>query len=344
MVWAVASAAALLYFVTSLTVVVSAFIWLGTWPSFWYALQKVLYWPFQPYFGFTLSALGDKEISYQVYALISRAPFLVVPVLVLIVALPRMRSKGRHHLDDGNWSQTPENNMLGKKTQAILIIAVAAALVALYYSSADVRASVEPVAALVARGDVPGLKEYLLSFGIWAPLVSATLMIVQSIIAPFPAVVITLTNGLLFGAFWGTVLSWSSAMVGAAVCYIIAKALGRPVVERIVGERALKASDSFFDRYGSHAVLIARLIPVISFDLISYAAGLTSIAFVDFMVATGVGQLPATVVYSYLGENISKSTNFALLAFGCLLSLIVVSVAVKKRLERRLPSGQRSIS
>jgi len=169
-------------------------------------------------------------------------------------------------------------------------------------------------------------------------------MVLQSIAAPLPAFVITFANGLLFGAFWGAVLSWSSAMVGAAVCYFIAKALGRPVVERIVGARSLKVADGFFDRYGRYAVLIARLVPVISFDLVSYAAGITSIGFVEFMIATGIGQLPATVVYSVLGENMASSASFGLIAFGAVAALLVLALAVKTGLERRLTSGQRSAS
>ncbi|MDO8672177.1 MAG: TVP38/TMEM64 family protein, partial [Dehalococcoidia bacterium] len=218
--------------------------------------------------------------------------------------------------------------MLSKRDQAILVVLLGIALVALYYFSSGLRANVDQVIGIVARGDVQGLRAYLLSFGIWAPVVSAAIMLIHSII-PFPAVVITLANGLLFGAFWGTILSWSTAMVGAALCYVIAKALGRPVVERLVGAKGLRVSDDFFDRYGTHAVLITRLIPVVSFDLISYAAGLTKIGFIEFMVATGIGQLPATVVYSVLGENLTGGVKVGLLAFGAVAALFVLGFAVK---------------
>lgn len=120
-------------------------------------------------------------------------------------------------------------------------------------------------------------------------------MVFQAVIAPLPAFVLTFTNGLLFGWGWGTLLSWSSAMLGAALCFWIARVLGRPVVERLVGgSKALAVSDLFFARYGNRAILIARLLPFVSFDLISYGAGLTPVSFWRFLVATGIGQLPAT--------------------------------------------------
>jgi uncharacterized membrane protein YdjX (TVP38/TMEM64 family) len=82
--------------------------------------------------------------------------------------------------------------------------------------------------------------------------------------------VVTFTNGLLFGWVWGALLSWSSAMVGAALCFWTARALGRPMVERLVGgTRALETSDLFVARHGTRSVLIARLLPFVSFDVVS---------------------------------------------------------------------------
>ncbi len=189
---------------------------------------------------------------------------------------------------------------------------------------------------ILSRADVAKLKEYLLSFGAWAPLVSGTLMVFQSVIAPLPAFVITFTNGLLFGAWWGTLLSWSSAMVGAAVCFYISKIYGRPVVEKLVGKKSLQYTDKFFDRYGEHAILIARLLPIVSFDVISYAAGLTSMRFWPFFIATGIGQLPATIVYSYLGEQLTGTVKIVFWVFVAVVVLLVMGAALKTCFEKKL--------
>lgn len=210
----------------------------------------------------------------------------------------------------------------------------------LYWLLPGFRSGLEEAVGTLASADIPRMREYLLSFGIWAPLISAVLMVFQSVAAPLPAFVITFANGFLFGAFWGTLLSWSSAMVGAALCYYIARALGRPVAERLVGARNLARADRFFNRYGRYAVLITRLVPIISFDAVSYAAGVTSIGFWEFMVATGIGQLPATVVYSVLGENMTNTARFGLWVFGAVVALLVLALAVKAGLERRLASNE----
>ena len=93
-------------------------------------------------------------------------------------------------------------------------------------------------------------------------------------------------------------------MLGAAVCFGLARFLGRDVVSRLTGKGVLQSVDQFFVSYGAKSIFIARLLPFVPFDPISYAAGLTGMRFVPFMIATGLGQLPATLVYSYAGSNL----------------------------------------
>jgi uncharacterized membrane protein YdjX (TVP38/TMEM64 family) len=187
---------------------------------------------------------------------------------------------------------------------------------------------------------INSFRDYLLGFGYWAPLVSSLLMIFQAVIAPLPAFVVTFTNGLLFGWAWGTLLSWSSAMLGAALCFWIARALGRPVVERLVGgTRALEVSDVFFARYGNRAILISRLLPFVSFDIISYGAGLTPVSFWKFLVATGIGQLPATIIYSYLGQNLTGSVQVLFWVFSITVAIFVLGWTVGPIVLKRIRRG-----
>jgi uncharacterized membrane protein YdjX (TVP38/TMEM64 family) len=165
------------------------------------------------------------------------------------------------------------------------------------------------------------------SYGVYAALVSFMLMILQSIAAPLPAFLITFANANLFGWWKGAILSWSSAMAGAAICFYIARILGRDVVEKLNSKTGLQQIDEFFDRHGRLSILIARLLPFISFDIVSYAAGLTSMSFGSFFLATGVGQLPATIVYSFVGGMLTGGAKLmvnALLIIFALSGLIVL--------------------
>lgn len=240
-----------------------------------------------------------------------------------------------------HYNSRPNLKVISSKRNVVIAAAALVAVAVVYAFSPAVREWVAVATSVLARGDVQKLKAYLLSFGPWAPAISALLMVFQSVVAPLPAFVITFTNGLLFGAWWGALLSWSSAMAGAALCFWIARSLGRPTVERLVGgSRALDVSDKFFDRYGDRTVLIARLLPFVSFDIISYGAGLTPISFWRFFVATGIGQLPATLVYSYLGQNMTGSVRVIFWTFVALLVLIVLVPSLKPLWERRFMSRE----
>lgn len=182
----------------------------------------------------------------------------------------------------------------------------------------------------LTRLDLDGLKEYILSFGIWAPIISFLLMIIQSIAAPLPAFVITFANAALFGWVYGAILSWSSAMAGATLCFYISKFLGRDTVERLTSKFALDSIDNFFEKYGKHTILIARLLPFMSFDLVSYAAGLTSMSFISFFVATGLGQLPATIIYSYVGGMLTGGAKIMMMGLLTISALSILVYLIKK--------------
>ena len=199
----------------------------------------------------------------------------------------------------------------------ILLFLGVIAVVALYFLYAPFRAFLKEVFRVFATGDFQKLKDFVASYGSYAAAISFLLMVLQSVVAPLPAFLITFANAALFGFWKGALLSWSSAMVGAALCFFIARSLGREAVEKLTSKGALKNIDVFFKRHGKQSILIARLLPFISFDIVSYAAGVSSVSFLGFWVATGLGQLPATLVYSYVGGFLTGGAK--LLVTGLLI-------------------------
>lgn len=146
-----------------------------------------------------------------------------------------------------------------------------------------------------------------------------------------PAFVITFANGLAFGAFWGGLLSIFGATVAAAISFYLARALGRSPVEAIIGKAGLESADRWFARWDAYAVLVARLVPVISFDVISFAAGLSRMRFPGFLVATIIGMSPATFVYAYLSGHAPQYVNLLLVAFGVILAVMIIVGIVRRR-------------
>ena len=224
------------------------------------------------------------------------------------------------------------------KRRIVLAWGVVAALALLALISPAFRRAVQQALDLLSGANVEQLRDYLLSFGVWAPVISAILMVLQALVLPVPSSLLTLANGLLFGTAWGALLSWSSAMVAAVLCYYLARLFGRPLVGKLVGEKPLDLADRFFQRYGKHAVLIARLIPGISFDVVSYAAGLSSIGPWGFVLATGIGQIPGTIMYSFLGETMPQAARIGLWIVLGTMALVTLGLALRSRFEESLLS------
>lgn len=219
-----------------------------------------------------------------------------------------------------------------KKRNLSIKLGLVLGIIILYFFVPGFKNRVNKAASMLTRLNIEEVKDYIKSFGIWAPLISILLMMFQSIAAPLPAFIITFANAWLFGWAFGALISWTGAMMGAVLCFYISKFYGRPVAQKIVGKKALDMTDRFFDKYGKYAILIARLLPFVSFDAISYAAGLTEMSFWSFFWATGVGQLPATIVYSLLGQNIGSMAKMGLWIFCGVIALIVFAIAIKKYL------------
>lgn len=212
----------------------------------------------------------------------------------------------------------------------ILLLAVIGAAVGAYYVIEPVRTVMNRVFQMFASGDFTVVKEFVASYGAYAAAISFLLMIFQSVAAPLPAFLLTFANANLFGWWQGALLSWSSAMAGAAVCFFIARILGRDAAEKLTSRAGLAQIDTFFEKYGKNTILVCRLLPFVSFDIVSYAAGLTSMSFGAFFAATGLGQLPATIVYSYVGSMLTGGAKLFVTGLMILFALSALIVMVRK--------------
>ena len=102
------------------------------------------------------------------------------------------------------------------------------------------------------------------------------------------------------------------------------------MVEKLCTKGALLSIEKFFDKYGKKCILIARLLPFISFDIVSYAAGLTAMDFGGFMLATGLGPLPASIVYSYVGGMLTGGAQKLFIGLLCLFALAILITLIRQ--------------
>ena len=167
--------------------------------------------------------------------------------------------------------------------------------------------------------------QFIQSSGYWGIGVSIGIMMIHSFI-PFPAEFVAIANGMVYGAFWGTVITWVGAMFGAFLAFGLARLLGRQFVYRIITLENSQKVDGWVENYGVHTLFISRLIPVIAFNLINYVAGLTKISWWTFAWTTGLGILPMTIIMVVVGSEIKTlplSMWVFIIAAGLILWFII---------------------
>lgn len=231
-----------------------------------------------------------------------------------------------------------------RKIQRIIALIIIGIMLGLYFFVPSIKAKTNEAFSTISKLDTNVVVAYLRSYGKLAAVVSFILMVLQSIAAPIPAFLITLSNAAIFGWVKGAILSWSSAMAGAALCFFLARALGRDAVEKLTSRGAMESVDVFFERYGKYAILICRLLPFVSFDFVSYGAGLTNMGFWPFFIATGIGQLPATIVYSYVGGTLTGGAQKLFLGLLTLFALsIMIGIAKKVYNDKQKKKGEKVV-
>ena len=237
-----------------------------------------------------------------------------------------------------------KQNHKKKNLTKLWILAVLVILCLVYFLVPPVNAYVNQVASVLGSANVDAVVAFIRSYGAYAMAFSFALMVFQSVIAPLPAFLITFANAAIFGWWQGAILSWTSSMAGAALCFYLARALGRDTVEKYAGKGALASVEGYFEKYGSRTILVCRLLPFVSFDAISYFAGLTPIKFWPFFIATGVGQLPATIIYSYVGGMLTGGVKYFVTALLCIFSLGILVMIIRRiymeRQEKKKQAAQ----
>jgi len=161
------------------------------------------------------------------------------------------------------------------------------------------------------------LVEFIQSFGMIAPVVFVSIMALAVVVSPIPSIPLDLAAGVAFGPWFGTLYAVIGAEIGAIISFLIGRKLGRDVIARI-----LKSDVVFCEKCSDHHlmgfVFLSHLLPIFSFDLVSYGAGLTSMSVKAFALATFVGMVPPTFALVYFGSS-TLAVDWIVILLGVIL-------------------------
>ena len=192
----------------------------------------------------------------------------------------------------------------------------------------------ETLWALVTNPNTEGVQRLLASTPVWLPLVIIGLMILHTLV-PVPAEFLALAAGMALGPLWGFVTIWVGALLGAYLGFLLARSFGQPVLRLLVNPARLERSQHWLQQIDIPILLAVRLLPVISFNLINFALGLTTISWWQFSWTTAIGIIPATILMVTFGAHLSDWRMLVLMALAALLLCLGGYAILNRRRARQ---------
>lgn len=173
-------------------------------------------------------------------------------------------------------------------------------------------------AALAVRATPLG--EYLTRDGIlatlqvvrgsmWAPITFVVIYSAATALA-LPGSLLTIAGGAVFGFWWGALLNSLGANIGANTAFGLARILGRDGIERLAGTR-IAGLDKVTAKHGFLGLLILRLVPLVPFNALNFGSGLTVLRWGHYAIATVIGILPGTLVYTFFADALVQGSTSA---------------------------------
>lgn len=183
------------------------------------------------------------------------------------------------------------------------------------------------------------LVAYIRDMGLLGPMLIIGLMSLAIVLNPLPSAPIALAAGAVYGHTLGTVYIVAGAELGAILAFLIARWAGYDLTRRFFGDAGA------LQRIGSQntltaLVFVARLIPFMSFDLVSYAAGLSPIKPWRFAVATLLGLIPVSFALAHFGSEIGGGNYAMLIGIVLLIGLLTIIPVLIRILRSRNPSAK----
>lgn len=176
------------------------------------------------------------------------------------------------------------------------------------------------------------LREYIRSFGKLSVIAYIIAYALNTISILPPIAALSLTAGLAFGAVKGALYLMLGAILGTTVTFLISRYFGRGLIEKILKGK-LQNFDKKLSQNGFMTILFFRVIPLVPYEVLNYAAGLSYIKFRDYFWATFLGLIPGVVVAAFFGGSLGQikaikdifSARF-LIAFGLMIAVIAIPV------------------
>jgi uncharacterized membrane protein YdjX (TVP38/TMEM64 family) len=180
------------------------------------------------------------------------------------------------------------------------------------------------------------LRQYLASWGAFGPIVYLLIVIVEVLVAPLPGTLLYAPGGAIFGGFLGGSISLAGNVIGAGLACVIARFFGEPLARSLDSARLTAIREALTAR-GLWLILLLRLNPLTSSDLVSYAAGLVGVPVWKVVAGTLIGMAPLCYAQAYLADRLFRvfpESIWAVVALGLAYAAAVVWIVFRRPAEK----------
>jgi uncharacterized membrane protein YdjX (TVP38/TMEM64 family) len=204
-----------------------------------------------------------------------------------------------------------------------------AVLAALVLAAPDLRHAFEAA----VRGDTAEVRSRVDSLGLAGPLLIVALALLHTVVF-YPAEIVDAAAGFAYGFFPALALMMIGWLLSGLVCWAVGRSIARPLLDRWFGAERFERTETTIERGGATLLLAVRLIPIVPFSLVSYAAGAARVPVWRFAWTTVLGYLPITALAVYFGtrlEGLSLTDPLVLGTAAALLALLLGGHWVMRR-------------
>ena len=217
-----------------------------------------------------------------------------------------------------------------------LTLALSVLFVALLFPLAVTYTSAPDVLTCGALTRLQCVASWMRDLGALGVLLSVLTMTLAAL-TMFPGEAAAMANGAVYGAFWGSLLSWAGGMIGANIAFAAARAIGPHAIGLLLSRDHYTRIRAWTDSSGRLALMTARLIPLFPYFAVNYSAGLIGMRWWPFNWISAIGMAPAAITFTTVGAHAGTMSwlNWLAIVVGVIVGLMLLGRAVNYLWARR---------
>lgn len=185
----------------------------------------------------------------------------------------------------------------------LIEIAITLAGIALLAGLVFAVPALHDAATAAIHGDTEEVRAEIDSLGLAGPLLIVVLALIHAVVF-YPAEIVDAAAGLVYGFLPALALMMAAWLLSGLLCFAIGRSVARPLLDRWLGVERFERAEAKIERGGAKVLIVARLIPILPFSLVSYAAGAARVPVWRFTWTTAIGYLPITAISVYFGTKL----------------------------------------